>query len=600
MQRDAQHRELFIKTIITTLIIILIIRAFYLQIIDQSYKISAKNNAFRFITDYPERGDIYDRNGEIIVSNEAAYDLMVVPREVKNIDTNKFCELMKFSKEEFISKLERAKQYSPYVASAFENQISKKDYAIMQEVIHLFKGFYFKMRTIRKYIKPVAVHAIGYIGEVTQTEIEKDNYYKPGDFIGITGIEKYYEKILRGEKGIKIRLVDNFNRDKGSYQNGRYDKAPVSGINLYTTLDIYLQEYAEKLLDGKRGSLVAIEPSTGEILAIVSVPSYDPNLLVGRERTKNYKYLVIDNKKPLFNRALMSKYPPGSTFKLVNALIGLQENVVNVNTTYGCSRGFYIGGLKVGCHEHPTPLNLIGSIQNSCNAYYCNVFNTIINNRKFKNTREGFINWRNHVMSFGFGNQLGIDLPNEGKGYIPTPEYYDKYYRNQWNWVTIISLSIGQGEIGVTPLQLANLTAIIANKGYYYEPHIVKYFGIKSNQKEKLHIKHTTSINPKYFDPVIEGMYQAVENGTATYGKINGINICGKTGTAQNPHGKDHSLFICFAPKENPKIAISVVVENAGFGATWAVPIASLLIEKYLTDTIKRPELEERILGPVK
>ena len=481
----------------------------------------------------------------------------------------------------------------------FEAQISKEDYASIQEKMYKYKGFYFRLRTIRKYIKPIAAHVFGYIGEVNQSIIDKDNdkYYKAGDYVGIAGIEKQYEQELRGSKGLKILMADALNRDKGSYKNGEYDIAPVSGSNLYSGLDYALQEYGEKLMENKRGSVVAIDPSTGEILALISVPSYDPNLLVGRTRTKNYKLLQDDPNKPLFNRALKAKYPPGSTFKLINALIGLQERAITFSTTYPCSRGFHYGGLNVGCHEHNSPLDLEGSIIHSCNAYYCKAFGAILN--KYKTDRDGYIVWRNYVTKFGFGNKFNSDIPNHSSGFVPKAEYYDKRYgKNGWKWLTVISLAIGQGELGITPLQLANMSAIIANRGYYITPHLIKKIGNKVPNKEYL-VKHYTGISKIYFDKVADAMYNVVEGGTGMGGKINGISVCGKTGTAQNPHGKDHSIFVAFAPKDNPKISISVFVENAGFGATWAVPIASLMIEKYLNDTVLRKDLEDRMFKPI-
>jgi penicillin-binding protein 2 len=574
-----------------------VLRLFFIQIIDESYLLESNSNVRRHIPQYPARGLIYDRNGKLMVYNEATYDLMVTPRLVKKIDTAELCRLIGIDIITFRERLAKAREYSTYRASIFEKQISKEAYGYLEEKLYKYTGFYVQPRTLRKYVKPSAAHTMGYIGEVSPGTCDKDSYYKSGDYIGISGIEKSYEKELRGIKGARIIMVDVFNREKGSFRNGKYDTVAVMGQSLYTTLDADLQEYGEKLMKNKRGSIVAIEPATGEILSLVSSPTYDPNLLVGRMRAHNYGELLKDSLKPLFNRALMAQYPPGSTFKLVHALIGLEEGVLSTETRYGCSMGYSYGSIHVGCHAHGAPVNLIESIAISCNSYYCNVFRTILDNRNITTTSVGYRRWRDYTLQFGFGSKFETDIPNILGGFIPKNEYFDKYFgKNRWKFLTIISLSIGQGEILATPLQLANLSATMANRGFYITPHIVKYVGDKKQKEARFSQVHKINISRKNFDIAVEGMYQVVEAGTARAYKMDSLQICGKTGTAQNPHGKDHSIFIAFAPKDNPKIAISVIVENAGFGATWAAPIAMLMIEKYLKKKINRPDVEERMI----
>lgn len=578
--------------------ILFIIRLFWMQIIDRGYYLSAYNNVNRHVTQYPARGLIYDRNGKLLVYNEATYDLMVIPRQMKNIDTVELCHLIGIDMQTFRERIKKIRDYSLYRPSVFEKQISKEAYGFLEEKLYKFQGFYVQPRTLRKYSKPIAAHTMGYVGEVNPELCEKNPYYKSGDDIGISGIEKSYEEDLRGVKGARIIMVDVFNREKGSFEGGKYDTMAVMGKNLYASLDMDLQEYGELLMTNKKGSIVAIEPSTGEILALVSSPAYDPNLLVGRVRGFNFNILAEDGMKPLFNRALQAQYPPGSTFKLVHALIGLQEGVLHLDTRYSCAMGFSSGSIHVGCHQHPGPLDLIQSIAQSCNAYYCNVFRSVIDNRAFPNQAEGYRVWRNYATSFGFGSRFDSDIPNVVGGFIPKNEYFDKYYgKNRWRFLTIVSLSIGQGEILLTPLQLANLSATIANRGYYYTPHIIRAKGSPQGIQQGFLKKHTVPISRQHFETVVEGMYQVVEAGTARYYKMDSIAICGKTGTAQNPHGKDHSIFIAFAPKDKPAIAISVVVENAGFGATWAAPIAFLMIEKYILHHIKRKDVEERMIN---
>ncbi len=589
-------RRLIIGGIIILTGFIFIVRLFFLQVLDDTYKLSAENNVLRHITEYPARGLVYDRNGKLLVYNEAYYDLMVIPKQVEDLDTLDFCTTLGIPVDEFKARMKKIKEYSMFKPSVFEKQLSSEFYASLQEKMYRYQGFFTQTRTLRKYPSRVAAHLLGYVGEVDDKTTKDNQYYKPGDYIGVSGIEKHYEEFLRGEKGDKVVMVDVKNVPKGSFKNGEYDKQPVSGQDLVSTIDGDLQAYAEQLMQNKIGSVVAIEPSTGEILVLATSPSYDPNLLVGRVRSENYSLLAKDVTKPLFNRALMAQYPPGSTFKLVNALVAQQEKTVFQQTSYGCKNGYHAGPIRVGCHPHPSPLNLMQSVQHSCNAYYCNVFRTLIDSKK--TVREGYDVWRKHVMSFGFGKKFETDLPYELRGLIPPGDYYDKIYgKSKWKSLTIVSLSIGQGELGTTPLQLANLVATIANRGFYYVPHLIKQIGGKPVDHEKITKKNYTTIDSSYFRVVIDGMEQVVEAGTAARSKLKGIRYCGKTGTAQNPHGEDHSVFVCFAPKENPKIALAVFVENSGKGGTYAAPIASLLIEKYLTDSLRRPLVEEFILN---
>jgi len=602
MQKQSfSGRKNIIMLMVLVIGFIFLVRLFYIQVIDNSYVLSARENVLRYITQYPARGLIYDRNRKLLVYNEATYDLMVVPNELSAFDTSELINLIGIEKEQVIERLQKAKDYSPFLPTIFEKQITKESYGSLQEKLYKFPGFFVQTRTIRRYPLPNASHVLGYVGEVSPSITESDKYYKSGDYIGISGIEKSYEEVLRGHKGIKIVIRDNLNREKGSFQSGKYDTVSIAGYDLYTSLDADLQAYGEYLMQNKKGSIVAIEPGSGEILTLVSSPAYNPNLLVGRVRGKNYKLLSNDSLKPLYNRALMAQYPPGSTFKIVMALIGQQEGVLFPTTLYSCQMGYHAGGLTVGCHSHASPLNLSNSIKNSCNAYYCRVFRSIIDNPAYASVEEGFNSWRESVLSFGFGKRFESDLPNELNGNIPTAAYYDKYHGNgRWKSLTIISLAIGQGEILFTPIQLANLAAITANKGFYYTPHIVKAIGEKTNLNKSFGKKHYTNIDPEYYDIVIEGMAGVVlpGGGTARRAYIDGIEVCGKTGTAENPHGKDHSIFMAFAPRENPQIAIAVFVENTGdFGGTWAAPIASLMIEKYLKGTIKNKYKEERIVN---
>jgi penicillin-binding protein 2 len=593
--RTLASRKQTVIAIFLVIGFIYLVRLFYIQVIDKSYALSANNNVLRYVTQYPARGLIYDRNGTLLVYNEAVYDLMVLPRQVKEIDTAEFCRLLEITIEGFNERMEKAKSYSKFKPSLFEKQISKEAYGYLEEKMYRFPGFFVQPRTIRFYPKPMGAHLFGYVGEVTQGVIDKKPYYKSGDYIGISGIEKSYEEVLRGVKGMKIRMVDVHNREVGSFQEGRFDSAAIMGQDLYLSIDAELQEYGELLMQGKMGSVVAIEPSTGEILAFLSSPSYDPNLLVGRVRGKNFKMLSGDKVKPLLNRAMAGTYPPGSTFKMVNDLIGLQEGTLDLNTRYTCQGK---GSSPIRCtHDHQSPLDVHVAINQSCNPFHWQVFRTFITNGGHGGIRNNYVSWRKHVMSLGFGHKLGTDLQFELSGNIPSAEAFDAIYgKGRWNAMTIRSLSIGQGEILVTPLQLANYAAVMANRGYYIVPHVVKSVGEKGNKASEFK-KVVSDINPVHFEVAVEGMRQVATLGTARWYQIDSVTMCGKTGTVENPHGDDHSLFMAFAPADNPRIAIAVVVENAGFGSQWALPIASLMIEKYITRKIKRPDVEEKMLN---
>jgi penicillin-binding protein 2 len=545
---------------------------------------------------------MYDRNGELIVYNKAAYDLMVIPGQLQPLDTNEFCSILDISKQQFVDNIKEARKHSLFRSSIFLKQLSAESYAVLQEKLFKYPGFYVQPRTLRAYPRNIASHLVGYVGEVDDRIIRNSPYYRMGDYIGVSGLERSYEEELRGKKGVSVFLVDVHNRIKGSYADGRYDTTAVLGKDIQATIDANLQEYGELLMQNKIGGIVALEPSTGEVLAMISSPTYNPDLLVGRPRTINFRALENDTLKPLFNRALMALYPPGSTFKVVNALIGLQEGVVRAQTKYSCDGGYRVGR-GVGCRHHISPTDLIQSIQVSCNTYYCNVFRNILDKPSLGGIEQGFTVWKNHVESFGFGKKLNIDQPNELGGIVPSINFYDRYFRKGgWNSLTIISLAIGQGELGTTPLQMANMTAAIANRGYYYTPHFVREIGGTPLKEPRFMMKNYTTIDSLWYNYVVEGMDMAVNGGegsTARVAAIPNIVVCGKTGTSQNPHGKDHSVFVAFAPKDNPQIAIAVYVENAGFGSTWAAPIASLMIEKYLTGKVTRTWLEQRMLDAI-
>ena len=596
-------KRYYIQVITILIAVIFIIRLVSLQILNSEYKYMSENNAVLESPVYPERGFIYDRNGEILVANQIAYDLMVIPENTNKFDTLELSELINIPIKDFKLNFSKAIKFSNKIPSIILGEISKKEHAYIQEKLWKYEGFYLQKKSIRKYYHDIGANFLGYISEVNDSDIDRDNYYQTGELIGRQGIEKYYENILRGEKGKSFFQKDRFNRIIGPYQKGRFDIAPKTASNISLTIDLDLQKYGESLFKNKRGGIVAIEPNTGEILALVTAPSYDPNILLGRKRSINYNELANDTiSKPLFDRGLQAQYSPGSPFKVLNALIGLQEEVININDIYTCNKGhFYAKGAFMECHNKVgTKNNLISAIHQSCNTYFAKTYKKLINSKK--TVSEGLDNWTSHLNSFGLGNYLGYDLSIGQKGFIPNSNYYDKWYqKGGWKASTIISNSIGQGEILTTPIQMANFTSAIANRGFYITPHFLKSSDKINTKKFE---KKITSIDPIHFEPVIDGMEKVVEYGTARIAKIKNIKVCGKTGTVENfikLNGKktqltDHSMFIAFAPKEDPKIALAVFVENGYWGSRWAAPIASLMIEKYLNNKIERKWLENRIL----
>jgi len=571
-------------------------RLFYIQVLNTEYRLSALNNVIRKDVIYPGRGFIFDRQGELLAGNQPAYDIMVVPANVALSDTAGFCRQLGISESYFRTKIEEARRYSRVKPSVFIKQMSRERYATLQEQLHRYGGFYAQKRILRSYPKPVASNVLGFIGEVNQRFLQKHPEYQSGDLIGMSGIEKSYEEILRGRAGVAYQMVDVHNRVKGRYENGRFDSLPVPGKDLTATISRDLQAYGEQLMQNKRGSIVAIEPATGEILALVTSPSYNPRLLSGSERTEHYQRLQADTfNLPLYDRALLAQYPPGSPFKLINALIGLQEGTLTEKTTYTCNHGFHYRSLHVACHCNTFyPIMLHTAISKSCNNYFSETYRAII--QKYPSAQEGMDAWATHVKSFGMGRFLNNDLPTGRRGFVPTADYYNKAFKYPtWRAVSTISLGIGQGELLLTPIQMANVTAAIANRGYYYTPHIVKAIDGTPIANPKFTERRHTTIDSAHFEPIIEAMYDVFENGTARYSRHDSISMCGKTGTAHNPHGQDHSIFIAFAPRDNPQIAISVIVENGYWGSRWAAPMASLMMEKYLTDTVNRPDLEQRM-----
>ena len=593
---------LFLSIIIVGLTFIF--RLFYLQIYSSRDQDLFEDNAIKKVYDYPKRGFVYDRNGELLVANQPSYDVMLIPREVKPLDTLEFCSLLKITKKKFKQLYNKAYHYSPWLPSVFIPHLSKEDYAVLQEKMRKFEGFYIQKRSLRLYETSIGANVLGNIGEVNNAIIKKEPYYRMGDLIGKQGIEVSYENVLRGVKGIKFIQKDRFNRDIGPYKNGIYDTLPKPGKDITITIDSKLQEYGELLMKNKRGGIIAIEPSSGEILAMVSAPSYNPNLLVGRNRSKNYSKMHYDTiSRPLYDRSLLAQYPPGSPFKVLNALIGLQEGVVTTHDKFSCRMGYYYNGRKLtGCHSHKSPLSMIDGIAKSCNSYFCNVYRRIID--KYDDPYEGMNVWSNHIKSFGLGNYLGYDLKIGSKGRIPDGAFYDKWYgKGRWSSTFNLSNAIGQGEVEATPIQLANMAAAISNRGYFYTPHIIKSIENDTIDKKFTTRKHTT-IDKENFEPVVEGMFDVYNKGTAVYLKVPGIDICGKTGTAENfmkingvkTQLTDHSIFVAFAPKDNPKIALAVFVENGYWGSRFAGKIASLMIEKYIKGHITRTDLENWIL----
>ena len=580
------------------IVLIYIVRLFTLQLLSDDYKKNADSNAFLKKIEYPSRGVITDRHGKLMVYNQPAYDIMVVMNEAKDrIDTLELCEALGITKDDFINRMDNIKDrnknpgYSRFTQQLFMSQLSDKEFSVFQEKIFRFPGFYVQRRSIRQYMYPYAAHVLGDVGEVSEGDIEDDDYYQLGDYIGKLGVEKSYEKQLRGEKGVQILLRDAHGRIQGKYQNGKYDKKPVPGKDLTLSIDLNLQALGERMLEGKIGAIVAIEPSTGEVLSMVSSPSYDPRMMVGRLRGKNHTKLSRNVWKPLLNRAIMGQYPPGSTFKTTQALTYLSEGIINTGTTFPCHHGFSYRGLHVGCHGHASPLALTEALSTSCNGYFCwGLYYMIGNRRKYHTVQDAMNTWRDYMVSMGFGYKLGIDLPGEKRGLIPNADYYDRAYKGSWNGLTIISISIGQGEVNLTPLQIANLGATIANRGYYYVPHVVRK--VQGEPLDTLYTrKHYTMAKRKAYNAVVAGMRSSAIKGTCKYLGHSNIVMCGKTGTAQN-RGQDHSVFMGFAPMNNPKIALAVYVENGGFGADFAVPIARVLMEQYINGKLS-PDMEK-------
>lgn len=591
-------RKYIVAGIMLGIAAIFVIKLFTIQITNKTYKQFATRNVLRKVTIFPARGFIYDRNQQLMVYNKAAYDLLVIPRELKPFDTLELCNIVQIEKPALIEAIKKARQHSLFKPSIVVGQISPEVYAPLQEKLYKYPGFFTQSRTLREYPSKSAAQVLGYVGEVSQSIIDKDKYYRSGDYIGVTGLEKAYEKELRGIKGVTNYMVDVHNRIKGKYNEGAEDTTAVLGQNLLTGLDADLQAYAELLMTNKRGGIVAIEPATGEILAMVSAPSYDPNMLVGRQRSANYNLLLSDSvNKPMWNRAIIGTFPPGSTFKLVNALVALQENAISPFDRFSCAGK---SNSPIKCtHSHVSPLGMREGIRESCNSYFWHLFRATIAHAP--STSEGYERWRNHVKSFGFGDKVGVELSSEVKGNIPEVSYYDRYFgQNKWNSMTIRSLAIGQGEILVTPLQLANMAATIANRGYYITPHIVKAVQDTDRVFRELKFeKKITTIAPEHFNTVIDGMQAVIDETRLSQSvHMDSIVVCGKTGTVQNPHGADHSAFVAFAPRNNPKIAIAVFIQNAGFGATYAAPIAGLMLEKYLNDSIspRKKVLEQTMI----
>ncbi|HMQ76738.1 MAG TPA: penicillin-binding protein 2 [Flavobacteriales bacterium] len=576
---------------------VFLLRLFWVQVVDDQWKAEAANISERKVTVYPARGLILDRNGELLVANTPVYDIMVVPREVVAFDTNAFAALVGVPVDEVKRRIAEAGRYSSYKPSVFEKQITADQYAAIAPHLSKYQGFYGQSRTLRTYPRRIAAHLLGYLSEVDARKVEQDPYYKPGDVIGVGGLEQYYEKELRGRRGVKYVVVDVHNKVQGPFREGLYDTLAHEGKHLYTSIDARMQAYGERLMKGKKGSIVAIEPATGEILCLVTSPTYDPELLVGRVRNTNYGVLQRDSLKPLFDRALQAQYPPGSIYKIVQSLLALQDSVITPNTGFPCNKAL------VGCHAHPNAGTIQSAIQYSCNPYFYMVFKRLMeqgdHKDRFTAASINLDHWNTGMRSFGLGQRPRVDLPALKGGSIPDTKFYDRIYgKGRWAFSTIYSVSIGQGEVLVVPMQMANLAAIFANKGWYRDPHVVRAVGRPDSLLPQWEEKHVTDVDAHWYDLIQEGMRRVVNEpgGTARQARIPGITVCGKTGTAENPHGQDHAVFVCFAPMEEPRIAMAVYVENSGFGGTWAAPIASLLMEQYLTDSISRPDLEQRML----
>ena len=585
---DVEHRKIVIGGVAVFIITVYIIRLFALQLMSDDYRKSADSNAFLKKVEYPSRGIIRDRNGKLLVYNQPSYDIMVVMNEERgHLDTLDFCQTLGITKEYFIKRMNDIKDtrknpgYSRFTQQLFMTQIDDKNFSVFREKMFRFPGFYIQKRTVRQYQYPYGAHVLGEVSEVSQSDIDEDPYYQPGDYIGKLGVERSYEKYLRGEKGVQILLRDAHGRVQGHYMNGRYDRRPRPGHDLTLGLDVRLQALGEKMLEGKIGAIVAIEPSTGQVLCMVSSPSYDPRLLEGRNRSKYHRQLTHNVWKPLLNRAIMGQSPPGSTFKTSQGLTFLSEGIITPNTQFPCHHGFYYRGLHVGCHGHASPLSLVPAISTSCNGFFCwGLFYMMSNRRKYPTVQDAMNTWRDYMVSMGFGYRLGIDLPGEKRGLIPNAQFYDKAYHGSWNGLTVISIAIGQGEVNLTPLQIANLGATIANRGYYYIPHVVR--SIKGGEIDTMYTRrHYTRATRRAYDYIVAGMRSSALGGTCKHFRNFDFPICGKTGTAQN-RGQDHSVCMAFAPMDKPKIAIAVYVENGGFGADFAVPIAGVLLEEYI------------------
>lgn len=577
-------RKYVLGGIVVAVVIIYIVRLFSLQLMSDDYKKNADSNAFRKEIQYPSRGLILDRKGNLLVYNEASYNIMVVMNDQHGVDTLDFCRTVGITPEFYKQRMEEIKSkpnYSRYTPQVFMTQIPPQEFSVFREKLFRFNGFSVEKRSVRHYTTGLAAHILGDVGEVNDEDIKEDDYYQSGDYIGKLGVERSYEKQLRGEKGMRIMLRDVRGRTKGHYQDGKYDKAPIPGKDITLSIDMNLQALAERLLEGKLGAIVAIEPSTGEILCMASSPTYDPRSMVGRDRGKAHKALTADPMKPLLNRAIMGTYPPGSTFKITQALTGLQEGSITPETQFPCYHGFSYKGLHVGCHGHGSPIALVPAIGTSCNGYFCwNLYRLISNRAKYGSVQKAMTVWKDYMVDMGFGYKLGVDLPGERRGMIPNADYYDDHYHKSWNALTIISISIGQGEVTATPLQIANLAATVANRGYYYTPHIVH--SIQGSQIDAAYRKpHRTRVDKRWYEYAVAGMRRAVLGGTCTAANIPGIEVCGKTGTAQN-RGHDHSAFMGFAPMQNPRIAVVAYIENGGFGAVYGVPIGALIMEQYL------------------
>ena len=582
------NRKYILGGIAVAVVIIYLIRLFSLQLMSDDYKKNADSNAFRKEIQYPSRGLILDRKGRLLVYNESSYNIMVVMNDQRGIDTLDFCQTVGITKDFYIKRMDEIKSkisYSRYTPQLFMSQIPAEEFSVFREKLFRFKGFSVEKRSVRHYTTGLGAHLLGDVGEVNDKDIANDDYYQSGDFIGKLGVERSYEKELRGEKGMRIMLRDVHGRTQGHYQNGKYDKAPVPGKDVTLSIDLDLQALAERLLEGKLGAIVAIEPSTGQILCMASSPTYDPRLTVGRNRGKYHQQLSRDPMRPLLNRAIMGTYPPGSTFKITQALMGLQEGSITPEIAFPCHHGFNYKGLHLGCHGHASPINLVPAIGTSCNAYFCwNLYRMFSNKRKYGSVQNAMNCWKDHMVDMGFGYKLGIDLPGESRGMIPNANYYDDHYRKSWNALTVISISIGQGEVTATPLQIANLAATVANRGHYYVPHIVR--SIRGGQIDSLYTHpHHTTINPRWYNYAVAGMRKAVLSGTCHAANIPGIEVCGKTGTAQN-RGHDHSAFMGFAPMTSPRIAVVAYIENGGFGAVYGVPIGALIMEQYLNGSL--------------